>query len=203
MTSLTAARKARDIVIAVAEAAWAEVHDGKPPRLPTLAGLTEWATEAPDDGEWNVVFRKGDWKTLQLRHQEWDGKSDHFLFPIIRAWQSNPIDVKPDKRENGIMPKPAAAVRRMVQTGELFPASLTPGPVGGRLPDMPTYRDEIVPSLPAVLFDQTRMTPATGAPLALRLFVESMLSTDRALREGTRSQRIAITPQGPYRDALA
>ena len=186
--------------------------------IDTPPGDTTWGIEGgalpgSDDKRvlavwWMVgALGKVEFARLDEIHVAWEARpgAKHPLGPLVRAWQQRPIDVNPDTREIGIMPKPAASIRSMHETGRLFanlPRQAKPGRVEthedmfNNLPELKANPNEIVPSLPLILFDAAggkSTQPGRGAPLALRLFVETMLSTDRALRNGGRAQRLAIT----------
>ena len=110
----------------------------------------------------------------------------HPLATLVEAWQAGqPIEVKRDTKNNAIMPAPFAIVRDLQsEQGELFDISSTPQPgfhaaAQGWLPTLEPEAKEAVESLPLILFDAAggaSMAPGRGAPLALRLWVESILS---------------------------
>ena len=164
---------------------------------------------------------------LPAVHEAWqaipEGKRprDHPLAPLVEAWQGEqPIEVKRDTKNNAIMPAPLAIVRDLQsEQGELFGISLTSKPgfhvADGWLPTMEPEVKEAVESLPLILFDAaggTSMAPGRGAPLALRLWVESILSVPCPGRL-SRTSRVTCTLEelirqlwpngwtGPGRDA--
>ena len=114
----------------------------------------------------------------------------HPLAPLILAWQKR---VEIDRRETGILPSGAARVRTEVR-------ALRPGghPIDidalgavsdsgmGYLPGLaPSETALIEPAIPLVLWDRMdspRANGGRGAPLALRLWIETLLSVPLAER---------------------
>ena len=125
-----------------------------------------------------------------LLHSRFAEALPHPLAPLILAWQKR---VEIDRRETGILPSGAARVRTEVRT--LRPAN-TPidldslGPVSdsgmGYLPGLaPSETALIEPAIPLVLWDRMdspRANGGRGAPLALRLWIETLLSVPLAER---------------------
>ena len=113
--------------------------------------------------------------------------------------------VEPDRRSDGIFPASLAAVRTVAPDPDTSrvpvaldaPALLGCAPGGSSwLPGVDgTSETGIVrPALPLLLFDGAglaSMTQGRGAPLALRLFVEAVLTVPRNQRSGV--TRIALT----------
>ena len=179
---------------------------------------------AGPEGEVSLTLR-----TIELPavHEAWQAipegeRPRHPLAPLVEAWQAGqPIEVKRDTKNNAIMPAPFAIVRDLQsEQGALFDISSTSQPgfhaaAQGWLPTMEPEAKETVESLPLILFDAaggTSMAPGRGAPLALRLWVESILSVPCPRLPG--QARVACTLEelisqlwpngwsGPGRDAL-
>ena len=121
----------------------------------------------------------------------------HPLAPLVEAWRAGrPIEVKRDTKNNAIMPASFAIVRDFQsEQGELFDISSTSqtgfhaATSQGWLPTMEPKPPVIVPSLPLILYDAAggkSIAQGRGAPLALRLWVESILSIPLAARSGVR-----------------
>ena len=123
-------------------------------------------------------------------HSRFAAALPHPLAPLVLAWQKR---VEIDRRETGILPSGAARVRTEIRT--LRPGS-TPidldalGPVSdsgmGYLPGLaPSETALIEPAIPLVLWDRMdspRANGGRGAPLALRLWIETLLSVPLAER---------------------
>ena len=159
------------------------------------------AADGPE-GEVSLTLR-----TIELPavHEAWQAipegeQPKHPLAPIVEAWQElAPVRVEPDTKHNAIMPQPFAIVRDLrSEQGALLgiPSTTRPGfhaaQAQGWLPTMEPKAKEIIESLPLILFDAAggeSMAPGRGAPLALRLWVESILSVP--ITDRTRQARVA------------
>ena len=129
--------------------------------------------------------------SIEQIHKAWLQKVEakktiHPLAPIVSAWQTRPVEILPNTRRDRIMPARLA----MVSPGDIRAA-----PRGGRfslfspasyaeseqmaLPGFGMQRVSTMPALPLALYDLgMKGEPSRGpAPLALRLWVESILST--------------------------
>ena len=130
------------------------------------------------------------------------------LAPIVRAWQQRPRPVEPSRRTTErVIPARLAMARTSSQRNArlLFsPAAHADyGPDGKQMvmlgfakPDTPS------PALPLALYDLgagPTISPGKGAPLALRMFVESVLSVPMDERERGRPVAMSVS----LRDFLA
>ena len=125
-----------------------------------------------------------------------EDRGKHPLAPLVKAWQERPVTVEPDTKKNAIMPASFAIVWDLrSEQGKLFDISSTSqtgfhaAKSQGLLPTMDPEPPVILPSLPLILYDAAggkSMTQGRGAPLALRLWVESILSIPLAARSGVR-----------------
>ena len=114
------------------------------------------------------------------------------LAPLVNAWQNPPRPVEPSKRTTSrvIPARLAMADATSPRNGRLLfsPAAHTSyGPDGQQLV-MPGFAkpDSPSPALPLALYDLgagPAISPGKGAPLALRMFVESVLSVPMDERE--------------------
>ena len=126
--------------------------------------------------------------TVENVHAAWQAVSgdptiQHPLNPLIKAWLYRPPNVTPnlDFDRNRIIPakiamyQPHAASSRMI--GRFSPAAHAPPDGQGFLPG---FGEEVVtPALPLVLYElgvNDPQNPGAGAPVALRIFVESILA---------------------------
>ena len=120
------------------------------------------------------------------------------LVPLVNAWQQRPRPVEPNRR---LMDRVIPARLAMAETSKnprlLFsPAAHAEyGPDGKQLV-MPGFAnvDTPSPALPLALYDLgagPTISPGRGAPLALRMFVESVLSVP--MRERVRGQPVAMS----------
>ena len=110
----------------------------------------------------------------------------HPLQPFVKAWQRKPVDISPNTRKNRIMPSRLAMVgqsdSRAAPRGRrpgLFSAAAHAESDQVALPGFGVERATTMPALPLALYDLgMEGKPSRGpAPLALRLWVESILST--------------------------
>ena len=141
----------------------------------------------------------------------------HPLRPLLVAYLAT---IQPDTRQTGILPHPLARVRTIqpVQANPGATSYLTPAPVpaapGAQAAEQ-AYLPGLAPSQPAgpgalpfQLWDLTgqRATAGRGAPYALRLFIEAILSAPQDQRDGRRvialpwrELRNWLFPGGSYR----
>ena len=115
-------------------------------------------------------------------------RPEHFLAPLVEAWIARPVEREPNTRPGRIMPSMlAVGARGDSRTGRLFAAPLPDQ--GGQLylPDL--LPGATTPALPLALYElglgDAVKNAGHSAPLALRLWVESILRADLDLR-GTR-----------------
>ena len=120
------------------------------------------------------------------------------LAPLVNAWQQRPRPVEPNRRTTDrVIPARLAMANTSNNPRLLFsPAAHTEyGPDGNQLV-MPGFdnADTPSPALPLALYDLgagPTISPGRGAPLALRMFVESVLSVPMQERE--RGQPVAMS----------
>ena len=120
------------------------------------------------------------------------------LAPLVNAWQQRPRPVEPNRRTTDrVIPARLAMANTSSNPRLLFsPAAHTEyGPDGKQLV-MPGFdsADTPSPALPLALYDLgagPTISPGRGAPLALRMFVESVLSVPMQERE--RGQPVAMS----------
>ena len=120
------------------------------------------------------------------------------LAPLVNAWQQRPRPVEPNRRlTDRVIPARLAMAETSTNPRLLFsPAAHAEyGPDGKQLV-MPGFANADTPSpaLPLALYDLgagPTISPGRGAPLALRLFVESVLSVPMQERE--RGQPVAMS----------
>ena len=120
------------------------------------------------------------------------------LAPLVGAWQQRPRPVEPNRRvTDRVIPARLAMADTSNNPRLLFsPAAHTEyGPDGKQLV-MPGFShvDTPSPALPLALYDLgagPALSPGRGAPLALRMFVESVLSVPMQERE--RGQPVAMS----------
>ncbi|MCY4416240.1 MAG: hypothetical protein OXE87_08030 [Chloroflexi bacterium] len=120
------------------------------------------------------------------------------LAPLVNAWQQRPRPVEPNRRlTDRVIPARLAMAETSNNPRLLFsPAAHAEyGPDGKQLV-MPGFAnvDTPSPALPLALYDLgagPTISPGRGAPLALRMFVESVLSVPMQERE--RGQPVAMS----------
>ena len=120
------------------------------------------------------------------------------LAPLVNAWQQRPRPVEPNRRlTDRVIPARLAMANTATNPRLLFsPAAHAEyGPDGKQLV-MPGFSNADTPSpaLPLALYDLgagPTISPGRGAPLALRMFVESVLSVPMQERE--RGQPVAMS----------
>ena len=133
--------------------------------------------------KWPVADMAARWKSLDSGQ-----RSEFPLMPLLRAWHGRPRPATLSTRETKrIFPdKLAMAPRTDRRAGNLFSlaAHVSEGPLV--LPGFQT--DRVAPALPLQLYDlglgAAYSEKTTGAPLALRMFVESILAVSQQDRLG-------------------
>ena len=126
--------------------------------------------------------------SIEEVHQAWliRGGNPHPLAPIVGAWQMRPLEIIPNDRDSRIMPSRLGMVnpgdnRALPRSGRLslFSPAAHVDSEQMALPGFGMSRDSDLPALPLALYELgMRGMPSRGpAPLALRLWVESILST--------------------------
>lgn len=159
-------------------------------------------TRSADD-EADVVQRLVD--GLEAVHAIWQAvytdDLKHPLAALIEGWLNRPTD--PDDLDTGILAAPFAASRDMQEAaGASFGLDAhrnTPGAAlmdqsrsQAYLPGIQPQTSTLIPALPILLFDHAGLgrRPGRGAPYALRLWVETLLSVPQDAR--TERQRIGL-----------
>lgn len=174
-----------------------------------VSGL--FAVEADGD---LICSPVGTLESVESVHRAWlampDGRPDHPLAPIVESWQQRPPQVLPDQRRKGIVPQtlrgsqvfsqnvPLADHRSQIP---LFPSTDLAGPVQhtyqAELPFFPVSQPgQLVPALPVQLYDQAGgalQTKGGGAPIALRLFFEALMSVRRDQRTEHQTTELTVT----------
>ena len=133
--------------------------------------------------------------------------SRHPLEPLVKAWQERPAPVERNTRKDRTMPSRLGMVNGSdSRAGRLFNPAMYLGETqdGGQLvmPGFAEYFQDLpTPALPLVLYDlgieQEVRQGGEGAPLALRIWVESILSIgidDRRLNQ----PMVFETPLGKF-----
>ena len=130
------------------------------------------------------------------------------LAPLVAAWQHRPRPVEPSTRTTKRVTPALLAMSNAParQNGNMLfspPAHATDGPDGDQMV-MPGFGrpDTASPALPLALYDLgagPATSPGRGAPLALRMFVESVLSVPMEERERGRPVAMSVS----LRDFLA
>ena len=140
-------------------------------------------------------------------HELWrdaDPQPRHPLAPLVRAWWKRPVEVEDrNDRPDPLFPAPLVHVQRNDRrAGNLFsPAVWTATQESGQFDLFPGFgpgeaNGPLVPALPLALYDLgkgTAQTRGRGAPLALRIFVEAVLSVP--LHDRTLNRPVALPPQ--------
>ena len=140
-------------------------------------------------------------------HELWrnaDPQPRHPLAPLVRAWWKRPVEVEDrNNRADPLFPAPLVHVQRNDRrAGNLFsPAVWTATRESGQFDLFPGFgpgeaNGPLVPALPLALYDLGKGTAKTrgrGAPLALRIFVEAVLSVP--LHARTLNRPVALPPQ--------
>ena len=152
--------------------------------------LLAWERPSPVRLGWGSMGK------LEEVHEVWltlppEDRHKHPLAPLVAAWQERPRPGRANiNRPDRILPSRVAMVDHTDRrAGELFtPAAHAVERAGEqlKLPGFGLERTRITPALPLALYDLgggSSMERGHGAPLALRLWVESILAvglTDRA-----------------------
>ena len=127
--------------------------------------------------------------TIEQVHEIWLAKRElntgHPLRPVIGAWHRRPVRTMPNTRTNRLMPSRVAMVQggdaralpRVDRPGLFSPAAHLENDQMS-LPGFGQVRQSNLPALPLALYDLgMEGAPSRGAaPLALRLWVEAILS---------------------------
>lgn len=133
---------------------------------------------------------------IENLHYRWTRTTEgkHPLGPLVASWQERPLQIEADSQENGIMPQPLENVRsvRIIEhraeqdhlSGTSCLAELSEQEQG-YLPGLEPASTKVVAVLPLVAFDVSgglSLARGRGAPLALRLFTETLLAVPRMER---------------------
>ena len=140
--------------------------------------------------------------TVAYQCQLWETAGEraglHPLTPLIKAWYDRFSPVNPEKKRFGIVPRAAYEGLVPAMSRPATPkkeASLPPLPVGGFTPESMAYlpglapptRPDIAP--PLAMFDATgiqSLAQGRGAPLGLRLWLETLMCAPVGYRTKTR-----------------
>ena len=184
-----------------------------------LCGLTDWQAEVAQpevkrDGA-GALLKVCDYFACLPT----DTQMEHPLEPLIQAWQTLPDDqrvrhVEPDHRmtrrvmpgklgmvdvghkQNGELWSPAAHVGSTRQPVLFEPGTSATVTTEQMLPGFGDHRPDLTPALPLELWDLGAATATRGsgpgAPLPLRLFVESILAVPVSRRHGLNSFAIPL-----------
>ena len=122
------------------------------------------------------------------------------LFPMVHSWQRRPHPVEPNRRlTNRIIPALLAMAEPSNNNRMLFSpaAHAAYGPDGQQLV-LPGFAnpETASPALPIALYDLgagPAVSPGKGAPLALRIFVESVLSVPMQDRESGQPVAMSVS----------
>ena len=119
-------------------------------------------------------------------------RSEHPLVPLVQAWHHRPTPAEPERRASRIFAGQVAKIESSDRrAGRLFGHAAHTDPANGQLvlPGFGGTERQEVPCLPIELYDLgvTADTSGRGAPLALRLWVESVLSVPEGRRDGNGS----------------
>ena len=170
---------------------------------------------SPDEEDDDDLDSIGELYRLDEVCEKWQSlpeetRPEHPLGPLVAAWQAQPTLVEPDRRTNAIMPAPFAIVRNIrSEHGILYADQLggnltssseqdAQGDMVSSLPGFEPHATNVVPSLPLVLFDASggvSIARGRGAPLALRLWIECILSVPREARSPHAPVRLAVRLQ--------
>ena len=179
-----------------------------------FAAESRWITEGPPvlAAEINSESKTQYGRPLDLRdvQTEWEAqeKVKHPLAPLIRAWwKSRPKRVQASSRTEGrIIPaRLAMTTPQDRRAGTLFSHAAHTGRRDGNQFVLPGFQnDRQAPALPLALYDLGLGQMANsgrnpGAPLALRLFVSSIL----AVKQGDRHGGPPLALEVPLRQMLA
>ena len=168
------------------------------------------ATVRPHLAERNTKYRtspkNADKTGIRAAHTLWKSLPeyhglDHPLSALIKAWLLRPVEA--DRRATAIIPATLSSVRDVVKTPDaLFDLAdydeatgFTPhSELQAHLPGLAPVGPEIISPLPLLIWDSsTEGSPrrGKGAPLALRSWIEPVLSLPTAERFGIRTVEIA------------
>ena len=116
-------------------------------------------------------------------------RSEHPLAPLVQAWHHRPTPAEPERRAARIFAGQLAMIESSDRrAGRLFGHAAHTDPANGQLvlPGFAGAERQSVPCLPIELYDLgiTLDGPGRGAPLALRLWIESVLSVPEGRRDG-------------------
>ena len=150
---------------------------------------------------WLEVLRSGRLRSgLAVRLQE--DRKKHPLAPLVKAWLKWPKRVEADRRAQAILPLSLKNAFLFNPKHDRLPEGLSEAltgmqePAQGLLPFMPDRTiNGLVPVLPIRLYDlATRGQPPSrrGAPLAQRMFFETLLSVGRLDRVPGQTARLDV-----------
>ena len=171
---------------------WESPPDAKPMLICFVSDVVETEPALPDEEpQWEHLSAIG--YPLNKIHDMWleyteNGKElEHPLNPLMRSWQQRPVPVTPNRRNDPLMAvirpiKVAVSLER--ETAQLMLGIVHHGTEEKAmplLPDVPDVLDQ-ARSVPLLALADASGTPSMaqgrGAPLDLRLVVETTLSID-------------------------
>ena len=168
-------------------------------RIPDMLGRQrDWYVhEIEDQQVFSIVLHPQE-VLADLRHRnKWPLKEERLsapLFPIIEAFLQRPVPVKPNRRPDRILPARIAMAR---ESDRRMPERFSPPAyvqsTKGQQMLIPGFECEWAPSpaLPLALYDLgggPNDGKGEGAPLALRIFVESILAVPQEARDGQKRE---------------
>ncbi len=149
------------------------------------------------------AYRDVDISDLEELHSDWlavpvDERQPHSLVGLVKAWQHRPSPVEPNRRRDRTMPARLGMVERAdSRAGRLFTPAMHTTDGQLILPGFGTHVTMPTPALPLALYDlgigDAVERRGHGAPLALRLWVESVLSVRMADRMRDRPVVMTVT----------
>ena len=183
---------------------------GEPQEVPNATGiprgeqsltLTAWERPGKSGPGW------GSMGTFQEVHKVWkdqpaEHRPKHPLAPLVAAWLERPKRVEADRRAQAILPLSLKNAFLFNPKHDRLPDGLSEAltgpqePAQGQLPFMPDRTiNGLVPVLPIRLYDlatRGRKEPGRGAPIAQRLFFETLLSVGRLDRLPGQTARLDV-----------
>ena len=171
----------------------AEGEDANPDLIPLLKNVVTTGAKVLTLADVLVLIDK-----LNRRQQSYQWTpSDSPLIHLVRAWQGRPLPVPSNTAPGRILPRQGIVVEKRVDKYgqmELFPPSVRRGP--GRQLYLPFEASDRGPSLPLHLYglgDKADHITRGPAPVALRLFIESLLRVPYDRRNINRPVALRIT----------
>ena len=165
-------------------------------------GLVAWFSLEFEATDCEPALRFTATETMQSLADTWNDlpepKPRFPLTPIVEAWLRRPIPAEPNLRPDRVLPAKLAMVRPTDRrAGRLFSAAAHVSRQDGQqvMPGF-GYDDPLSPAFPVSLYDLGVSNPdkaGGAAPLAFRLFVESVLSVPLSARDQDRATSVSVT----------